>query len=75
MRLLTQSEDLLSQERLAAIWHFNSGADSAVRQRIHTQLLLQAESSGKAGQAEARRDCPAVELPAEVIEHLKNAEL
>lgn len=75
LRLLTQSEDLLSPERLAAIWHFNSGADSAVRQQIHTQLLLQAESSGKAGQAEARRDCPAVELPAEVIEHLKNAEL
>jgi arabinofuranosyltransferase len=73
IRLLSQSEDLLSHERLQAIWQMNTGAFNDDLQRIHAAMTLQFEQAdGAAQQANAQRDCPFVQLPPELIEQLKH---
>lgn len=74
LRLLTQSDDLFSAERLGTIWAMNTGAYRDTVARIHTQLLQHYHASnGNEWQMEARQDCPMVALPEAVIERLKQA--
>jgi len=63
IRLLTQSEDLFSLERLQTIWQMNSGAFQDDLQRIHANT---------AQLPTTQSDCPFVELPPELIEQLKH---
>ncbi|HSC74720.1 MAG TPA: hypothetical protein VLB90_00610 [Pseudomonadales bacterium] len=73
IRLLTQSEDLFSRERLQTIWQMNTGAFQSDLQNIHTTMTQQFEqSSGTVQQANAQRDCPFVQLPPELVEQLKH---
>ncbi len=72
LRLLTQSSDLFSAERLHVIWAMNTGAYNETVNQIREQLLQQYSiGNGKVWQADARQNCPMITLPNEVIEQLK----
>ena len=63
IRLLSQSEELFSFERLQTIWQINTGVFTEDLQRIHANMTQPTA---------AQSDCPFVQLPPELIEHLKH---
>ncbi|HQQ62903.1 MAG TPA: hypothetical protein PLF22_04940 [Pseudomonadales bacterium] len=72
IRLITQSESLFSGKRLLAIWQMNTGQYSDQITRIQNRMTNEfLQDNGKKTQEDAQRDCPFIELPADVIEQLK----
>ncbi|MEZ5436166.1 MAG: hypothetical protein R3E67_06450 [Pseudomonadales bacterium] len=67
LRLITQSEPLLSEKRLQAIWQINTGALDKELAEVRQQLLSQPALA-----ASNQNSCPFVVLPDTVIERLRN---
>ena len=67
LRLITQSEPLLSEKRLQAIWQINTGALNSELAAAQQQLLTQPALA-----ASNQDSCPFVVLPDTVIERLRN---
>jgi hypothetical protein len=73
IRLLTQSDTLLSRERLLAIWRINTGGYRHTLQQIHNTLAGQfARADGPYQQQQALKDCPPVILPPALVEQLQS---